>query len=72
MTPLIQKQIDIIAEQRKISNAEASQALVADKQPSGSFGTPEDIGALATFLCTHNANQITGASYTIDGGWTAQ
>jgi len=72
LTPLIQKQIDIIAEQRKVSNDEASAILVSDKQPSGSFGTPEDIGALATFLCTHSARQITGASYTIDGGWTAQ
>lgn len=72
LTPLIQKQIDIIAEQRKVSNEEASTILVSDKQPSGSFGTPEDIGALATFLCTQNANQITGAAYTIDGGWTAQ
>jgi 3-hydroxybutyrate dehydrogenase len=72
LTPLIQKQIDIIAEQKKVSNEEASSILVSDKQPSGTFGTPEDIGALATFLCTHNARQITGASYTVDGGWTAQ
>ena len=72
LTPLIQKQIDIIAGQKKVSNDEASNILVSDKQPSGSFGTPEDIGALSTFLCSHNARQITGAAYTIDGGWTAQ
>ncbi len=46
--------------------------MVEDKQPSGSFGTPEDIGALANFLCTHNGRQMTGAAYTVDGGWTAQ
>lgn len=40
LTPLIQKQIDIIAEQKKVSNTEASNILVSDKQPSGSFGTP--------------------------------
>lgn len=72
LTPLIQKQIDIIAEKRKVSNEEASEILVSDKQPSGSFGTPDDIGALTTFLCSNNARQMTGASYTVDGGWTAQ
>ena len=72
LTPLIQKQIDIIAEKRSVSNEEATNILVSEKQPSGNFGTPADIGALATFLCSENARQITGASYTVDGGWTAQ
>uniref|UniRef100_A0A1J3HMU6 3-oxoacyl-[acyl-carrier-protein] reductase n=3 Tax=Mesangiospermae TaxID=1437183 RepID=A0A1J3HMU6_NOCCA len=71
LTPLIQKQIDIIREKRGISNEEASRALIEEKQPSASFSVPADIGALATFLCTDNARQITGASYTVDGGWTA-
>ena len=31
----------------------------------------EDVGALATFLCSENAGQMTGSSYSIDGGWTA-
>ena len=33
---------------------------------------PEDLGALATFLCTNSARQMTGSTYTMDGGWTAQ
>lgn len=72
LTPLIQKQIDIIKEKRGISEQEASKALIEEKQPSAGFSVPADIGALATFLCTDNARQITGASYTVDGGWTAQ
>lgn len=72
LTPLIQKQIDIIRDKRGISNEEASKALIEEKQPSAGFSNPEDIGALATFLCTNNARQITGAAYTVDGGWTAQ
>jgi len=72
LTPLIQKQIDIIKEKRGISEADASRALIEEKQPSASFSVPADIGALATFLSTDNARQITGASYTVDGGWTAQ
>lgn len=72
LTPLIQKQIDIIKEKRGISEQDAAKTLIEEKQPSASFSVPADIGALATFLCTDNARQITGASYTVDGGWTAQ
>ena len=72
LTPLIQKQIDIIREKKGVSNEEASNILISEKQPSASFSVPADIGALTTFLCTDNARQITGAAYTVDGGWTAQ
>ena len=34
--------------------------------------SPESIGALAVFLASDAAATITGASYSIDGGWTAQ
>ena len=72
LTPLIEKQIDIIKEREKISLEEATRNLVEAKQPSGGFSLPEDLGALAAFLCTNNARQMTGATYTMDGGWTAQ
>ena len=36
------------------------------------FTTPEQIGALAVFLCGDHATTITGAPLSIDGGWTAQ
>lgn len=72
LTPLVQKQIDAIAAAENLSNEEASRKLLSEKQPSKQFVTPEDIGALAVFLCSDAARQITGASYTIDGGWTAQ
>jgi 3-hydroxybutyrate dehydrogenase len=71
-TPLIKKQIDIIAEREKISFEAASQKLVSEKQPSGEFSHPEDIGEIVAFLVTENAKQVNGASWTIDGGWTAQ
>jgi 3-hydroxybutyrate dehydrogenase len=38
----------------------------------GQFSTPEDIGALAVFLCSDGAKTITGAPLSIDGGWAAQ
>ena len=43
-----------------MTNDEASAALLAAKQPSKTFATPEDIGELAAFLCSKAANQITG------------
>ena len=46
--------------------------LLAEKQPSQEFATPEQIGGLAVFLCSPAADQIRGANFSIDGGWTAQ
>lgn len=72
LTPLVQKQIDAIAERDGLSNEEASIKLLSEKQPSKQFATPEEIGSLAVFLCSPAAKQMTGSAYSIDGGWTAQ
>jgi 3-hydroxybutyrate dehydrogenase len=42
------------------------------REPMGRYTSPEDIGALSVFLAGDAAATITGASYSIDGGWTAQ
>ena len=44
LTPLIEKQIEIIAKRDKLSIDEASRKLVEEKQPSGRFSNPEDVG----------------------------
>jgi 3-hydroxybutyrate dehydrogenase len=72
LTPLVQKQIDAAAAAEGVSIDEAQKRLVAAKQPSQRFATPEQIGALAVFLCTDAASSITGTSLPVDGGWTAQ
>ena len=72
LTPLVQKQIDDLARREKLSADEAKRRLLAEKQPSGEFATPAEIGGLAVFLCSDAASQIRGASLSIDGGWTAQ
>ena len=72
LTPLIEKQIEIKAQNNKVSLEEARRILIEEKQPSGNFSLPEDIGALAVYLCTNYARQVQGASYTVDGGWTVQ
>ena len=72
LTPLVQKQIDAIAARENITVAQAQAKLLSEKQPSLAFATPEDIGGIAVFLCSPAANQIRGASISVDGGWTAQ
>jgi 3-hydroxybutyrate dehydrogenase len=72
LTPLVQKQIDARAERDGIGAEEAARALLAEKQPSGAFVTPEQLAGLAVFLCSDAAAQIRGASLSVDGGWTAQ
>jgi len=72
LTPLVQKQIDERAAREGIPVERAKTELLAEKQPSIEFATPEQIGALAVFLCSDSAAQIRGAALPIDGAWLAQ
>ena len=72
LTPLVQKQVDARAQHEGISNDAAKKALVSEKQPSGSFVTPEQLAALAIFLCGPDASEVRGSAWNMDGGWTAQ
>jgi 3-hydroxybutyrate dehydrogenase len=69
---LVKRQITDRAAREKISVDQANHELLSEKQPSGEFATPEQIGALAAFLCSESAAQIRGAALPVDGGWTAQ
>lgn len=71
-TPLVQAQIQARAAALGVPNSEGAKDLLGEKQPSKRFATPEDIGALAVFLCSPAAHNITGTALPIDGGWTAQ
>jgi len=72
LTPLVQKQVDARAEREHISNDAAKIALVSEKQPSGEFVSPEQLAALAVFLCGPDASEVRGVAWNMDGGWTAQ
>ncbi len=72
LTPLVQKQVDDRAARDGLSNDAAKKALLAEKQPSGDFVTPEELGALAVFFCSPAGNQVRGVAWNMDGGWTAQ
>jgi 3-hydroxybutyrate dehydrogenase len=72
LTPLVQKQIDDRAKREGIAAEQAKDGLLAEKQPSGEFATPEQMGALCVFLCSDAAAQMRGVALPVDGGWTAQ
>ena len=72
LTPLVQKQIDDRAAREGIRSAQAKHDLLAEKQPSLEFVTPEQLGGFAVFLCSDAAQQIRGQALAMDGGWTAQ
>jgi 3-hydroxybutyrate dehydrogenase len=72
LTPLVQKQIDERAKRGSISIDQAKSDLLAEKQPSGEFATPEQIGAVCAFLCSDAAAQMRGAAVPVDGGWLSQ
>ncbi len=71
-TPLVERQIEALAAQHGVSIEEAAGNLLGAKQPSRQFVMPDQIGALAVFLCSDAAAQMTGVPLSIDGGWTAQ
>ena len=71
-TPLLDRQLDALAEEGGLSEEQAVAALLGKKQPSMQFATPAQIAGTALFLCSPAADQMTGASISVDGGWTAQ
>ena len=72
LTPLVQKQVDARAAQAGITSEEAKRQLLAEKQPSLQFTTPEQLGELALFMCSPAADNIRGVAWNVDGGWVAQ
>jgi 3-hydroxybutyrate dehydrogenase len=71
LTPLVQKQIPETAKARGITEEEVVRDVMLAGQPTKAFVEPGQIGALAVFLCTPAAAQITGTALPVDGGWTA-
>ncbi len=71
LTPLVQKQLEDRAKDNGTTVEQEKKAMLAETQPMQQFSTPEEIGALAVFLCSEGAKTITGVPLPIDGGWVA-
>jgi 3-hydroxybutyrate dehydrogenase len=72
LTPLVEKQLQDRAAKEGSTVEKVTHAMLTEKQPMAQFSTPEQIGALAVFLCSDAAKTMTGAPLSIDGGWLAQ
>jgi 3-hydroxybutyrate dehydrogenase len=69
-TPAIQSKIAAGAARDGRPVEEATRDYLAARQPSGRFVATAGVGALAVFLCTPAAQDITGAALPVDGGWS--
>ncbi|MBP6018695.1 MAG: 3-hydroxybutyrate dehydrogenase [Burkholderiaceae bacterium] len=71
-TPLVEAQIQALAQKNGTDIETAARDLLAEKQPSLQFVTPGQLGGAAVFLASEVADQMTGTTLTLDGGWTAR
>lgn len=71
-TPLVEGQIADTAKARGITEEQALNDVILGQHATKKFTTVEQIAAMAVYLCSDAAENITGAAMTIDGGWTAQ
>ena len=71
-TPLVEKQIPDTMKARNMTAEQVKRDVLLAAQPTKEFVTVDQVAALALFLASDVAASITGANYTIDGGWTAE
>ena len=72
LTPLVEKQIVDLAEQKNLPRETVIRDVLLAPQPSKQFVTIEEVAALTLYLASDAARPITGSAYSIDGGWTAR
>src|SRR5689334_3224120 len=71
-TPLVEKQIPDTMKARNMTKEQVINDVLLEAQPTKEFVTSDQVAALALYLCSDDAAQITGANLSIDGGWTAE
>ena len=72
LTELVDRQVRAHAEKTGLPYDEAGIAMVSEKHAAGQFLMPQQIADMALFLARDAAQNITGSSFSLDGGWTAQ
>jgi len=71
-TPLVENQIPDTMKARNLTRDQVINDVMLVAQPTKQFVTVDQIAAMAVYLCSEAASQITGTNISIDGGWTAQ
>ena len=71
-TPLVENQIPDTMKARGMTREQVMNDVLLAKQPTKKFVQPEELGALAVFLCRDEAQNVNGANWSVDGGWTAE
>lgn len=51
---------------------QGQEATMAEQDPMGRVGTPEEIAEAVVWLCSPKASYITGQALAIDGGWVSR
>ncbi|HKH95596.1 MAG TPA: 3-hydroxybutyrate dehydrogenase [Beijerinckiaceae bacterium] len=70
-TPLVERQIPDTMKARNMTKVQVINDVLLAAQPTKQFVTVDQVAALAVFLCSDAASQVTGANLSMDGGWTA-
>lgn len=65
-TPSLDGRIAALSE--TLGSEEAALKFFVDRQPTGRFGTPEEIAALCAYLVSDESSLITGQNIAVDGG----
>jgi 3-hydroxybutyrate dehydrogenase len=70
-TPLVERQIPDTMKARNMTKEQVMNDVMLQAQPTKEFVTVDQVAAVAVFLCSDAAAQITGTNISVDGGWTA-
>jgi 3-hydroxybutyrate dehydrogenase len=71
-TPLVERQIPDTMKARGLTKEQVINDVLLEAQPTKQFVTVDQVAALAVFLCSDAASQMTGTNLSMDGGWTAR
>ncbi|TQC50170.1 3-hydroxybutyrate dehydrogenase [Rhodococcus sp. WS4] len=72
LTPLVQKQIADQAQVHGISESDVIEKVMLTESAIKRLVEPSEVASLVAWIASDDAGMVTGASYTIDGGWTAR
>ena len=71
LTPLVEAQIPDQMRAHGMDRETVIREVMLQRQPSRQFATADQIGGTAVYLCSPHADQVTGTTISVDGGWTA-